>query len=533
MASLSTENKKEWADALAERAFLKFLFSVNTSSLHAEKESASKAVRLVKSEWFTSPNRALLFECYLEFKKHYHSAFTEVVVNEHFSEEDEKRVLTEYACIQKCKDQTDIGFLITTLEKKFKEKSFLTIIGDAASSVSKGNLDEGIKSIKTKVQGLSMVNSSHETKSFFDNTERKEYIHKKKNGEVKEIFFRTGFPTIDEQTGGFQKSEYILLAAVTGVGKSTQLKAFAKGMMDQADLQMDGEGVNILHITNEEHELQVMQKYDAVFSGVAYSSFKRATIEDEALEYWDKTLRRRSTKKSKLFIRQIPCHGTVDDIESAYFELQNKGVQIDVIIVDYLNHMMPRTKSYDINDERIKASTELKELAKGLNVVVISAAQAAPALAEKSKRGDAPGRLDIYGAKGQLFPVNLFLIICAGRQCLAPYEGRNVFGDGYQRQFEEGQSFHEKGAYATFDARQEWEKDILWRIVCCKNRDGAPFELEVRHRVKIGTVVEVAIDNQNISSEDKKAYREGAGLYNAVKEEATDLFHADVYDAAF
>jgi len=84
-------------------------------------------------------------------------------------------------------------------------------------------------------------------------------------------------------------------------------------------------------------------------------------------------------KNGALRVKYMPAQSTVNDIRSYLRELQiQHGIKVDYIMVDYLDLLMPVSTKVSPSDLFIKdkyVSEELRNLAKELNILLITASQ--------------------------------------------------------------------------------------------------------------------------------------------------------------
>jgi len=84
-------------------------------------------------------------------------------------------------------------------------------------------------------------------------------------------------------------------------------------------------------------------------------------------------------KSGRLQIKYLPAQSTVNDIRAYVKELQIKtGRQLDFLLIDYLDLVMPVSAKVSPNDLFVKdkyVSEELRNLAKELNCVFVTASQ--------------------------------------------------------------------------------------------------------------------------------------------------------------
>jgi replicative DNA helicase len=322
---------------------------------------------------------------------------------------------------------------------------------------------------------LSTVKDDHPIRCLTDYEHRLERIRDKQKHPEKYTGIKTGiFPTFDKKTGGFFNGEMTLLAGVTGLGKSTLMKALQWGII------MTNPGKNVLHIANEEYSEQVENKFDSLITEIPYMDFKLGKISEDDIDTWTTKMKEMKAKAGieygQIFSKEVPAFTDVTLVEAAYRELESQGIKIDIILIDHLPHIVPILKSYGENDERWKAAGDCKELARSLSVPVVVPTQAATEVENKQMRGRRAGKLDVYGSKGQIHVANNFLIIT--------YKGKDQ----------------------TQTDRPEYERDVYWLVDCKKNRDGSAFSFVAKHHVYYGKVEEVARDGEgNVADADNTA----------------------------
>jgi replicative DNA helicase len=177
-----------------------------------------------------------------------------------------------------------------------------------------------------------------------------------------------GFPTIDKilNEGGPGRREVMCYLASTGKGKSIALvNAGAANIRD---------GRNVLHITLEMTWEQTGLRYLGCFTDLWIKD--RVKNKDKMLSLLSQV---KETYNSELIIAEFPpeeisidtVHGVIDNIK------RTRGINIDVIVLDYLELMISRDRSANKEDytRQKKVCTEMSTLAKKENVLVITATQ--------------------------------------------------------------------------------------------------------------------------------------------------------------
>ena len=184
---------------------------------------------------------------------------------------------------------------------------------------------------------------------------------KDNNGQVS-----TGWTTLDRKLfGGFNKGELNIFAGGSGAGKSLFL----------ANLGVNWalNGMNVCYLTFELSEALVAMRVDSMFTDIPT---KEIFKDLDGVEMKVKMI----GKKAGAFqVKYMPSGKNANDIRSYLKEYEIKtGRKIDVLLVDYLDLMMPMSRKVSPSDLFIKdkfVSEELRNLAMELGCVFVTAAQ--------------------------------------------------------------------------------------------------------------------------------------------------------------
>ena len=435
-----------------ERAFLKHLTS--------NSMMARLYMHRVSEETFTSTERKFVYAAALETLKNSKSVLTRTIfeyeVGAKAPDEEVAYYIGEWNLIEGMTVAEHPDALLVKLEQARVGRKALVITEEVVGLLQAGNIEEAVTHLKREAVGINLLREDRPLVELTDFGRRLQTIMDKRLNPAKYLGVKTGFGTFDAYTGGLFAGELTLLAGITGVGKSTVCKQLAKNI---ATLNVNK---NVLHIANEEYLEQVEHKYDAVYTTVPYLDFKLARISDADIEMWKKTmLGEKNSGAGKIFIKEVAAFTDVGLIEQAYRTLENKGIPIHVIIIDHLPHITPLQKAWGENDERAKAASDCKELARWLRTAVVVPTQAATEVEKKQSKGERAGKLDVYGSKGQIHVANTFFIVT------------------------------ELGKDETQTDREDSKRDVYWLVDVKKNRDGASFSFRAKHLVSSGRVVEV------------------------------------------
>ena len=184
---------------------------------------------------------------------------------------------------------------------------------------------------------------------------------KDNNGQVS-----TGWASLDKKLfGGFNRGELNIFAGGSGAGKSLFL----------ANLGVNWalNGMNVLYLTLELSENLVSMRVDAMVTDIPTRDIFKS-IDDVEMKV------KMIGKKSGAFqVKYMPSGKTPNDVRSYIKEYEIKtGKKIDVLLIDYLDLLMPNGAKVSAENLFIKdkyVSEELRNLAMELNTVFVTAAQ--------------------------------------------------------------------------------------------------------------------------------------------------------------
>lgn len=455
-------------------------------------------VQSLRDEWFTSEEREFVCKVILETFRNSKSMLTESVfeyeVDKRIDDEERKHYLGEWNFIKGVTVADPPEALIDLLREAHLGRRMMEDIEQVILKAEAGDIEEAVSIYKRSAVSMNSGNLDHPIVELTDYKHRLEIIKDKQQFPEKYLGIRTGFETFDKRTGGLFAEELFLIAGVTGLGKSTLVKQLQHGIITK------NKNKNVLHIANEESQIQVETKFDALMTEIPYLDFKLAKISDEDLDKWVDTMEVKLKKPGigRVFVKEVPAFTDVTLIEQAYRELEAQGIKIHVIIIDHLPHVVPITKAYGENDEKSKAAADCKQLSKDLKCSVVIPTQAATVVEEKQAKGRRAGKLDVHGAKAVIHVANSFMIIT------------------------------DKGKVPDKNL-EDWEQDVNWLCDMKKNRDGPGFCFRARHYVHFGKVVEVFDSKEQEEDEEHAANDEEAkAAADAAKDEASDEQPKDV-----
>jgi archaellum biogenesis ATPase FlaH len=249
-------------------------------------------------------------------------------------------------------------WLLSDFETFIRHKGLEKAILESADMLEKGEYGTVEEKIKKAVQvGLT---KDMGTDYFLDPRARLMKI-KDNNGQVS-----TGWKAMDDKLfGGMNRGELNIFAGGSGAGKSLFL----------ANLGINWAlaGLNVVYLTLELSEELVSMRMDAMVTGMATREIFK-NLDDVEMKV------KMIGKKSGTYqVKYMPSGKTANDIRSYLKEYEIKtDRKVDVLLVDYLDLLMPQSKKISPADLFIKdkyVSEELRNLAVEKNCVFVTAAQ--------------------------------------------------------------------------------------------------------------------------------------------------------------
>ena len=249
-------------------------------------------------------------------------------------------------------------WLLAEFETFSKHKALEAAILKSADLLENGDYGQCEDLVKKAVQiGLQ---KDLGTDYYADPRARLEGI-KSTNGQVS-----TGWPAMDKKLfGGFNRGELNIFAGGSGAGKSLFLANIGVNMAEK--------GLNVIYLTLELAESLVSMRLDSMTTGIpSRDVFK--SIDDVEMKV------KMIGKKSGAFqVKYMPSGKTANDVRSYIKEYEIKtGKKVDVLLIDYLDLLMPASTKVSAENLFIKdkyVSEELRNLAMELNTVFVTAAQ--------------------------------------------------------------------------------------------------------------------------------------------------------------
>ena len=249
-------------------------------------------------------------------------------------------------------------WFLTEFEGFTRRQELERAILKSADLLEKGNYDPVEKLIKDAVQ-ISLTRDMGT--DYFDDPRARLMALKSNNGQNS-----TGWPALDRLLyGGFNRGELQIFAGGSGSGKSLFMQNLAVNWAQA--------GLNGVYITLELSEGLCSYRIDSMMTNTAAKDIFKD------LDTVEMKVRMMAKKAGRLQIKYMPAQSTVNDIRAYIKELQiQNNLKADFLCVDYLDLLMPVSAKVSPNDLFVKdkyVSEELRNLAKELNILFVTASQ--------------------------------------------------------------------------------------------------------------------------------------------------------------
>ena len=185
----------------------------------------------------------------------------------------------------------------------------------------------------------------------------------------------TGFKALDGLLGGFQKSDLIVFAGRPGMGKTSWLLTVA--------LSIARRGARVALFTMEMGVEQMVQRLISMETGIKIQQLRTASISAREHTRFTEAIGR--IANLPLFIDDTPAITPVE-MRTKCRRLQHE-YGLDVVMVDYMQ-LMSAGRAYENNrvQEISYISRALKELARELNVTMLSTSQLSRAVEQRQDK---------------------------------------------------------------------------------------------------------------------------------------------------
>lgn len=185
----------------------------------------------------------------------------------------------------------------------------------------------------------------------------------------------SGFIDLDKLLGGFQPSDFLIIAGRPGTGKTAFLLSIAKNAAQKYKKHV---AIFSLEMSNE----QLIQRLIAQQTGLDSQRLRRGKLGDEDWPIFVEAVG--SLEETRIWLDDTPALTPLQlRTKSRRLHMEHN---LDLIIVDYLQLMSSGTRIENRVQEVSSISRNMKILARELNVPVLAAAQLSRAIEQRTDK---------------------------------------------------------------------------------------------------------------------------------------------------
>ena len=337
-----------------------------------DKKGLDHAVDLLNHEVFYDPRHQEIFKAIFHLFSNNHPVDLMTVIQELKRTEKLHAAGGDHYIIDLTmgvSSSAHIEYHVRIVLEKYILRSLINISANVIDSSYKESADVFELLDKTEQSFFEVTNGT--IKKGFDtaNTLVKDAINKIKSLKDKEGLsgIPSGFKDIDKETGGWQPTDLIIIAARPAMGKTAFILSMARNITVEHQIPM-------ALFSLEMASVQLITRMIASETKISSDKLRKGTLNDEE---WQKLFNNVSgLEKAPLYIDETPALSIFDFRAKCRRLVMQHGVKI--IMVDYLQLMTANSGGKGVGNREQEISTisrSLKAIAKELNVPVIALSQ--------------------------------------------------------------------------------------------------------------------------------------------------------------
>lgn len=390
-------------------------------ALLIDKEAITKITDIVKSEDFYTPAHERIFEAILELYEK-RQPIDILSVSARLTEKGTLKEIGGSTYLAELTNKVPTSSHIAHYAQIVKEKKVLRdlikasaeiteeVFGDNDTESLLDSIEQKILAISQKSMPKNFIPIADELKTAY---ERIEKLHQGK-GALRGV--PTGFDGLDNLLSGLQRSDLIVIGARPSLGKTTLVLDIARNAAFKSNLPV---GIFSLEMSRE----QVIDRLIAAESQVPLWKLRTGRITDDLeFEMIQHSLSRLS--QAPIFIDDTPSPNILQ-MRSMARRLQVEH-GLGLLVIDYLQLVMPRTSSDNMVTQVTEISRGLKGLARELNVPVIAVSQLSRAVDQRDHKMPRLSDLRESGSIEQDADVVLFIYRKDRDKIDVPPEEQNI-----------------------------------------------------------------------------------------------------------
>ena len=349
-----------------------------------DKKGLDHSIDLLKPEVFYDPRHQEIFRAILKLYENNHPVDMVTVIQELKRTEKLSLAGGDHYIIDLTtgvSSSAHIEYHVRIILEKYILRSLINVSANVIDSSYKESTDV-FELLDKAEQGFFEITNGTIKKGFDTaNSLVKEAIDKIKALKDKEGLsgIPSGFRDVDKETGGWQNSDLIIIAARPAMGKTAFVVSMAKYMAVD-------HGIPVALFNLEMSAVQLVKRLLSNVCEIDGQKIKSGRLSEEE---WGRLNNRIGTLESApLFINDTPS--------LSVFELRTKARrlvrehQVKIIIIDYLQLMNASGMSFGNREQEVSTiSRSLKMLAKELNIPIIALSQLNRGVENRLQGGDA------------------------------------------------------------------------------------------------------------------------------------------------
>lgn len=351
-------------------------------ALLIDKEAITKVADLLTAKDFYQPSHEKIFAAIIDLYDKTRPIDI-LTVETHLRESNDLKDIGGAGYLAELANKVPSSSHIEDYAKIVKEKKILRDLIRASAEITEGvfdssrEVDELLDDIEQKILRVSQNSVQKAFVHLKDDLaiafERIEKLHRGENA-LRGV--TTGFQELDNLLSGFQKSDLIILGARPSLGKTSLALDFARNAALKGGAKV---GIFSLEMSRE----QVVDRLISADSQVPLWKIRTGRITDDfEFEAIQHSLGRLAAPY--IFIDDTPSPNIMQMRSMARRLQADRG--LDMLVVDYLQLITPRTKSDNVVHQVSEVSRGLKALARELNIPVLALSQLSRGIESRDHR---------------------------------------------------------------------------------------------------------------------------------------------------
>lgn len=340
-------------------------------ALMIDKDAIIKVADSLKPEDFYKPSHEKIYGAILDLYAK-HQPIDVLSVTTKLKEDGKLKDIGGSAYLTKLMNSVPTASHIEYYAKIVQEKKVLRDLISASVEITekafdeKESLEDVVDDIEKRIFAISYNSQQKKFANIKDDLQGAyERIEKLHSGDESFRGIPTGFTQLDNLLSGFQRSDLVVLGARPSLGKTSLALDIARHI---AVKQKKPVGIFSLEMSRE----QVIDRFIAAEAQVPLWKLRTGKLSNDS----DFELIRNSLdilSQAPIFIDDTPSPNIMQMRAMARRLQMDQGLSL--LIVDYLQLIMPRTNSDNMVQQITEISRGLKGLAKELNIPVLALSQ--------------------------------------------------------------------------------------------------------------------------------------------------------------